>query len=213
MDVTDESPVLANVVSGLSAPSGLLVHEDYLYVIQNTGNKISKIDLTVTNPTPIDVVTNLDLPALGMVLYENELYFSEHGANKISKIDITSPNPVATEVVSGLNGPSDLLVIDDFLYIVEYDGNKISKFDLKATLSNPDYQQESALKLLPNPSKDFISLSGLTETASFQIFSVAGKEISHGTITKGDQIDIKSLASGMYFFKVDNKKTIQFLKE
>jgi len=93
-----------DVVSGLSAPQGLLLNGNELYIAETWGDKISKIDITATKPTVTDVVTGVSHPSL-LLLNGNDLYIAGNGENKISKIDITDTTPTPTNVVMGLGNP------------------------------------------------------------------------------------------------------------
>jgi len=61
------------------------------------------------------------------------------------------------------------------------------------------------LQLFPNPSSDFITLEGLTETLSLVLYDSKGKICIHQTIEPGEKINIASLASGHYSVLVSLK--------
>ncbi|MDA9057623.1 T9SS type A sorting domain-containing protein, partial [Flavobacteriaceae bacterium] len=61
-----------------------------LYITENSGNKISKIDITATTPTTTtDVVTGLNGPS-ELLLNGSDLYITEVSGNKILKIDLST---------------------------------------------------------------------------------------------------------------------------
>lgn len=106
-----------------------------LYICSYTSSgKIIKIDITDTNPTPIDIVTNLNFP-YALALKGNDLFISERFGNKISKIDISDSNPTPVDVITGLDNPGGLAIYKDHLYFSESSGDKISKIDL--SIQNP----------------------------------------------------------------------------
>ena len=65
-----------DVVTGLSFPQGIVLNGNDLYIAENNGNKISKIDITDATPTTIDVVTGLNGPRQ-LLLNGNDLYIAE----------------------------------------------------------------------------------------------------------------------------------------
>lgn len=76
-----------------------------------------------------------------------------------------------------------------------------------------EIELENTIKLFPNPSTEFIKVSGLTENESFTIFNILGAEIKSGIISNNEQIEIRNLKNGLYFLKFINGNTIKFIKE
>lgn len=68
-------------------------------------------------------------------------------------------------------------------------------------------------KLFPNPSQDFVQISGLTKTENYGIFNILGKEVTNGSISGDEKIDIKNLTNGSYFLKFKDGKAFKFIKE
>lgn len=103
-----------------------------MYVAEYSGNKISKIDLTATTPTAVDVVTSLSGPT-GLLLHGNDLYITESSANKVSKLDITDTSPAVVDfVTTGFSFPYGLALYESVLYVPNTGGNTISKVDITA---------------------------------------------------------------------------------
>lgn len=83
-----------------------------------------------------------------------------------------------------------------------------------ALLSTDDFViNKKSIKLFPNPSTDYIQISGLTKKENYKIYSILGNEIKSGNILKQEQIDIQNLTNGLYFLKFEDGNTIKFLKE
>ncbi len=116
IDLTETTPTLTNVVTGLDNASNLAFHGDYLYVSDAIRDKISRIDVTETMPTATDVLTELD-NVFEMFIEDNIMYFTIDDG--ILKLDLTtlsvadiptelsgigiSPNPASDYLqVSGL---------------------------------------------------------------------------------------------------------------
>lgn len=142
----------------------------------------------------------------------NDLLISEYSNNKISKINIMDINPVAEEVVTGLTGPTGLVLNGNDLYIAEQDTFKVSKFTYATTAVNAVLINQN-LQLYPNPSTDYIQITGLSETENYIIYSIYGTEVLNGTATKNEKIDIGNLSNGVYFLKQENGNTTKFIKD
>ena len=59
------------VTTGLNTPNGIIFNGNDLYIAEYNGNKISKIDITATNPTVTDVIAVNS--AYGIILNGNDL--------------------------------------------------------------------------------------------------------------------------------------------
>ena len=125
---------VTSVVEGQGFPYALLLNGNELYFSDLEGNKISKIDITISSPSAVDVITGLNGP-VGIAFKGNELYIAENSGGKISKIiDISATTLVKTDLVTNLNKPTNLAFKDNELYYsLDVDG-KISKIqDVTAT--------------------------------------------------------------------------------
>lgn len=69
------------------------------------------------------------------------------------------------------------------------------------------------LSVYPNPAAEFIKVSGLSKTQKYSIYTVAGNQSIEGHISEKENIDIHHLVSGMYFLKLENGKSVQFIKK
>jgi hypothetical protein len=82
--------------------------------------------------------------------------------------------------------------------IVQYSTCNSSEIDLKSN---------SSISLFPNPTSEFITLSGISGKA--QIFDIYSKEIWTGDIADGSKINISNFKTGIYILKI-NKLTKRF---
>ena len=80
----------------MQGPSTIAFKGNDLYFGEFRADKISKINITDTIPTPTDVITGLDKPS-NLVFNGNDLYVTSYLENdgKIVKIDVAATNPVA----------------------------------------------------------------------------------------------------------------------
>jgi hypothetical protein len=81
------------------------------------------------------------------------------------------------------------------------------------TLSINEIELDNGIKLFPNPSTDFIQISGLNKVEKYTIYNIIGSEINKGIISNDDEIDVQNLTNGLYFLKFEDGNTIKFTKE
>jgi hypothetical protein len=81
------------------------------------------------------------------------------------------------------------------------------------TQSNIDVNLKAKIKTYPNPSINYISLSGLMETKNYIIYNMTGKELTRGSISFNNQIDVRFLTNGLYLLKLEDFEVIKFIKE
>ncbi len=104
-----------------------------------------------------------------------------------------------------------IISTSDNVYNIELDALEWSPLII---LGVQDYTlNRSNIFIFPNPSTDFIQLSGLVKTQQYTIYNVLGVQIHNGNISLGEKIDIQDLTNGIYFMKLDNGNTIKFMKD
>ena len=81
------------------------------------------------------------------------------------------------------------------------------------SLSTNELELGTTFNLFPNPSSEFIKVSGLAENQKYTIYNILGAEIKNGLISNNEQIDISNFTKGMYFLKFKDGITLKFLKE
>ena len=79
-------------------------------------------------------------------------------------------------------------------------------------LSTNEYELNNEFKIYPNPSKDFIQISGITNTLNFKVHNVLGAEILNGNIEKEGEINIQNLSKGIYVIHFENGTALKFVK-
>lgn len=71
----------------------------------------------------------------------------------------------------------------------------------------------SQLKIAPNPTNDFIQISGIKEKVHFSLISINGQILKDGIISNSSEsINIKELDNGIYFLKIYTKDDISTQK-
>lgn len=72
------------------------------------------------------------------------------------------------------------------------------------------------VKLSPNPAKDLLHITGLTNGTSIQVINVQGRVLLKQNISNNVSVNISTLTPGMYIFRYadgNSYKTIKFIKE
>lgn len=115
-----------------------------------------------------------------------------------------------------------LYVTDENVYLsVEFtswsDGKKGGFAYKRSTNNTPtsfkDKFEDEKLNIYPNPSTNFIQITGLRSTINYEIFDIIGSKIGQGTIEKNKRIEVDKLKKGIYFIRLGNKESIRFLKK
>tara|TARA_R110002049_G_C9029881_1_gene551957 strand:- start:242 stop:946 length:705 start_codon:yes stop_codon:yes gene_type:complete len=108
-------------------------------------------------------------------------------------------NPITTLSLTYLSGDTDPVAFT---------------FGLAQTLSTDiELSSIAQVRLFPNPSTDFIQISGLKKNEEYTIYDILGTKIKNGTISENDQIDISVFTNGLYFLKLRDGSIAKFLKE
>lgn len=73
-------------------------------------------------------------------------------------------------------------------------------------------QSKHSISVYPNPTRDEISISGVTSASQFQVISQQGLILLQGELNVNSPIHIKQIPNGIYFLKVKNKEGV-FVKK
>ncbi len=79
-------------------------------------------------------------------------------------------------------------------------------------LSTDDFALKT-IKIFPNPSTNFIQVSGLSEAENYKIYTILGTQVLNGNVSDDEKIDVQNLIKGLYFLQFDAGKTIKFIKQ
>ena len=114
---------------------------------------------------------------------------------------VDNSNKNIDEIIITSTGNADYFSLDAFTW-----DNQV--------LSINDFEnQKIKTKIFPNPSTNFIQISGLLKKEYYTIYNILGSEIKNGILTNNEKIYIKDFTNGLYFLKFDNGNTIKFIKE
>lgn len=67
-------------------------------------------------------------------------------------------------------------------------------------------------KVFPNPSIDFIEITGLTTIENYKIYNTIGQEVKRGIVVENEKINIRNLTNGIYFLKLEDGNSIKIIK-
>lgn len=141
-----KSEVMLPADGNLSAPKGMFVRNNYLYVCDV--NKIVVYNLSDKKQKP----QVLRLPEGNLFVNDlaadshNHLYASVTNTDKIFRIDISNPaQPGQPQEWLNISGPNGLLIHDDILYVASYPADGVTKAEnviyRVENLENPSVQK------------------------------------------------------------------------
>jgi len=140
-----------------------------------------------------DLNTNLPLIA-------NETYSIEIPVTFLNiSILYQNPYPFGNPYINGAENTSDW----DFFFTVNM---------TEETLSIDNHNRTN-LNIFPNPTRESIRISNLNSEENYTIYDVLGKKVDSGKFLPESQISVSHLEKGIYFLKLDNYKTLKFIKQ
>jgi sugar lactone lactonase YvrE len=182
-----------------------------------------------------DLAINAQINYPRIVIFDNydNFYFSESSSHVIRKVDNTGViTTVAGNGTSGYSGDGGIatnaqlkapfgMILDSKdaggnLVFSDNNNNVIRKIDnlvIDNTLNIEKLTNVNDLKISPNPSHNYIYISGLSKRKNYSIYNTLGSEIKKGVISEGENISINNFSNGLYFLKLDKGNTIKFIKK
>jgi hypothetical protein len=91
-------------------------------------------------------------------------------------------------------------------------GNGGVSIDPTLGFSDKPYTQTTQMEVYPNPSMEYISIKGQTETLAFTFYDANGKTVQTGTIDPNGIIDVRTLKSGAYILKFVSPNQQQYIR-
>lgn len=83
---------------------------------------------------------------------------------------------------------------------------------INAILSTEDFNRTKII-VYPNPTTNFITVSGLLNSESYVIYDITGRQLQNGILNNNDTINIENLATGKYLLQFSNGATSTILKK
>ncbi|UPS91158.1 T9SS type A sorting domain-containing protein [Bizionia sp. M204] len=203
IDLNATNPYAVIVVQNIEARIlAFALKGDELYF--GYANKVSKINITDANPVIEDVISDFDSNIYSLAFFEDTLIVGLGLSYKLMTVDMNEPVLVAEEFLSNLSGqPLNLLVHNNELFIAGGQGDKIFKVENLGTLLSIKGNKSVIIpRIYPNPTKQFIRLSGLQEEKQFELYTISGAKVLNGTVKPNSQINMSSLSAGLYYLKL-----------
>lgn len=221
IDLNLENPILNDVAStsfnspikGYPSSNKIVFFNDILYILSS--NKIFKIDFGETIPEVTDVFSGLDFPS-DLIVHQSNLYVSENYLDEIYKITHNENTTEKINLETGLilNNPRSLVFYEDNLFVLQITTRDYVKFynaNLN-TLSLINTPAKKVINIFPNPSSDYITISGLQIPKNYFIYNSIGVKIKSGKISNQKKINIQNLNKGLYFLQIENIISNKFIK-
>jgi len=129
IDLTASDPIAEDFVV-ISNPTGIVFRNNEMYV--NSGSSIYYIDTDSNNPTPLEIINDLEVSVFGTIgvcIAENYLFVSE--GDGIVKYNIDLTNPIREIVATGLKYVQGITNYkDEKLLFVSYSPDMIYELDI-----------------------------------------------------------------------------------
>lgn len=214
IDLNSANPSLQLVVNNIEARIlAFALKGDELYF--GYSNKVSKINITDANPVVEEVITGFESNIYSLAFFGDTLIVGMALNYKLVTIDMNDSVLIAEDFIDNMSGqPMNLLVHNNELFIAGGQGDKVFKVEDLGTLLGIKKQNPFlTLRMYPNPTSDFIQISGLNERIQYEIYNTNGAKVFEGTLEPKSQIDISRLSSGMYNLKLmDGTKKATYFK-
>lgn len=145
--------------------------------------------------------TNLGSP---YQMVNQPIYDGKSSEWKYEKISLS--NYIGKNIMIRFRLKTDSAVSEDGIYLDDI------KLEVLDTTLNTNESNNDKLKIYPNPVKSIISIISSESKNKFKIYALDGKLLKAGKINS-NKVDVSFLNIGEYLLKVDDEKTIKFIKE
>jgi hypothetical protein len=89
------------------------------------------------------------------------------------------------------------------------EGQNLSFYYSGLTLDRTNKLASPMVRVYPNPTKNYIYISNISEPALFELFTINGKKVIVNKLTGDSQIQINHLKPGMYFYRLSADDKVQ----
>tara|TARA_R110000737_G_scaffold308465_1_gene316517 strand:+ start:56 stop:1126 length:1071 start_codon:yes stop_codon:yes gene_type:complete len=198
-------------------PVGALTElNGYLYFGEYITKEIKRIGISAMHVgfdiSSSETYINTFINITGLTSFENKLYFSSTSNSNIFMINTLSDNLESVVYKNTDANISSLSVINQKLYFSQQRTGKVSTFNLVETLSINNNIKNNLVTIYPNPSTNYIKVSGLTESVDYKLYNALGKEKLSGTISNNDTINVQDFAKGFYILRFSSGETKRIIK-
>ncbi len=211
INLLETNPLIEVLITEQGQPNGIGIIGNDLYFSDWPSGNISKIDITSSIPTATIIVSGLLNPT-EIIVNGSNLLVSEFSNNKVLNVDVSSSPAVVTDIATNIISPTGLFLNGDALYISEFGANRIIKYTSPVFGVEENQIGNSRLVLSPNPSSDFVQVSGLRDTSNYTIYNSIGTQVNKGTIVNNQKVSVINLQTGVYFIRFEDGNAVKFVK-
>ena len=178
--------------------------------------------------TDISITVNYTCPAarlikFGIAIYNASGFVSDLVGAGVDNLPATTSTPITlsqtltipANATLSANLPSgQFYKVDTALFTPGYASYILgasSNVTLNGSLAVENFSKNS-IQLYPNPVTNQINITNATDINSFKIYDNIGKLVLKSDRIISNSIEVSNLSSGVYFLKLDNEKTIKFIK-
>lgn len=232
---------LSTILDTLTYGSDLVIDatNNYIYYSEYTFSSafgIYRVNLDGTNQ--VTILPNADVSNFEIDFVNNKIYYAMGTGGYVCNLDGTNSTQIVDFQVFEfkVDNNSNLLYLtgEDSVKTSNLDGTNLQTivnstdiyFDTdplenahgiilvnNGNLGTNNYNESNKFTISPNPSSDFIQLSGLESSENYSIYNILGIEVKKGNVSNQEKINVRDFTSGLYFLKFDKGYSIKFIKE
>lgn len=90
---------------------------------------------------------------------------------------------------------------------------RIYNYTNHIVLSTENMGSIQNISLYPNPSSDFIQISGITKSETIAVYDMLGTKAFDLVVNENDKVNIHKLTNGIYVMKFENGTALKFMKK
>jgi len=176
----------------------------------NTTTQNQNIILQDITPPSVTCPPDLIIMApFGATFIELESYVNSNASDNCGGVVTSVQDPVAgTQVDVGTTITVTITNTDE--------ANNMAQCTFEITvepgLSIDDISEETFI-LYPNPTSDYVKISGLTDSVNYKIYSISGTVLGTGVVANNEKISVQSLSAGTYFLVLEDSQVIKIVKK
>ncbi len=190
------------VSEGYKTPTGLVYWNNLLFVADNEGNKIYKIDL---NSDDFETTIFYQMPSPNHLTVDGDtLYIGQFAQGTISKINLADENPLLELVIDHGSEVTGISAQGEKIYFSAYTDFTINKY-CPEVISSIHQNQVVPFSLYPNPSTDMLKSNQFYRNSPYLIMDMQGKVMQKG-LFQHKKVDIQTLPSNTYIIYLQKEQ-------